>query len=115
MFLPWTLEEKKLAELIIGNLDTNGYLSITLEELALLSNAPIAAVETILKEFKNWTPSGRSTKFKRMSLLQLTNIKEKDKNFIEKILDRHMNNLGAKKYDVIAKDLQVRREEVIRQ
>ena len=51
---------------------------------------------------------------KECLLLQLTNIREKDKIFIEKILDRHMNNLGAKKYDVIAKDLQVRREDVIR-
>ncbi|HJX32326.1 MAG TPA: RNA polymerase factor sigma-54 [Thermodesulfobacteriota bacterium] len=115
VFSPLTLEEKKLAQLIIGNLDNNGYLTATLEELALLSSTTINAIETILKEVQKFDPPGVAARnLKECLLLQLTNIKEKDKIFIEKILDRHMNNLGAKKYDVIAKDLQVRREDVIR-
>jgi RNA polymerase, sigma 54 subunit, RpoN/SigL len=115
VFSPLTLEEKKLAQLIIGNLDTNGYLAATLEELALLSGATINTIETILKEVQKFDPLGVAARnLKECLLLQLTNIKEKDETFIEKILDRHMNNLGAKKYDVIAKDLQVRREDVIR-
>jgi len=115
VFSPLTLEEKKLAQLIIGNLDNNGYLTATLEELALLSSSTINAIETILKEVQKFDPPGVAARnLKECLLLQLTNIGEKDKIFIEKILDRHMNNLGAKKYDVIAKDLQVRREDVIR-
>ena len=115
VFSPLTLEEKKLAQLIIGNLDNNGYLTATLEELALLSSTTINTIETILKEVQKFDPPGVAARnLKECLLLQLTNIREKDKIFIEKILDRHMNNLGAKKYDVIAKDLQVRREDVIR-
>ena len=115
VFSPLTLEEKKLAQLIIGNLDNNGYLTATLEELALLSSTTISTIENILKEVQKFDPPGVAARnLKECLLLQLTNIREKDKIFIEKILDRHMNNLGAKKYDVIAKDLQVRREDVIR-
>jgi len=115
VFSPLTLEEKKLAQLIIGNLDNNGYLTTTLEDLALLSSTTIDTIEVILKEVQKFDPPGVAARnLKECLLLQLTNIKEKDKIFIEKILDRHMNNLGAKKYDVIAKDLQVRREDVIR-
>ena len=115
VFSPLTLEEKKLAQLIIGNLDNNGYLNATLEELVLLSSTTINTIETILKEVQKFDPPGVAARnLKECLLLQLSNIKEKDKVFIEKILDRHMNNLGAKKYDAIAKDLQVRREDVIR-
>ena len=115
VFSPLTLEEKKLAQLIIGNLDNNGYLTATLEELALLSSTTINTIETILKEVQKFDPPGVAARnLKECLLLQLSNVREKDKIFIEKILDRHMNNLGAKKYDVIAKDLQVRREDVIR-
>ncbi|HPD60330.1 MAG TPA: RNA polymerase factor sigma-54 [Thermodesulfobacteriota bacterium] len=115
VFSPLTLEEKKLAQLIIGNLDSNGYLTVTTEDLASLSGATVNAIETILKEVQKFDPPGVAAQnLKECLLLQLTNIKEKDKIFIEKILDRHLNNLGAKKYDAIAKDLQVRREDVIR-
>ncbi|MBP1709493.1 MAG: polymerase sigma-54 factor [Deltaproteobacteria bacterium] len=115
VFSPLTLEEKKLAQLIIGNLDNNGYLTATLEDLTLLSSTTISIIENLLKEVQKFDPPGVAARnLKECLLLQLTNIKEKDKIFIEKILDRHMNNLGAKKYDVIAKDLQVRREDVIR-
>jgi RNA polymerase, sigma 54 subunit, RpoN/SigL len=115
VFSPLTLEEKKLAQLIIGNLDNNGYLNATLEDLALSSGTTINTMEVILKEVQKFDPPGIAARnLKECLSLQLTNIKEKDKIFIEKILDRHMNNLGAKKYDVIAKDLQVRREDVIR-
>jgi RNA polymerase sigma-54 factor len=115
VFSPLTLEEKKLAQLIIGNLDNNGYLTVTLAEVAISSGAPTDTIETILKEVQKFDPPGVAARnLKECLLLQLTNIKEKDKTFIEKILDRHMNNLGAKKYDVIAKDLQVRREDIIR-
>ncbi|WAC07881.1 MAG: RNA polymerase factor sigma-54 [Thermodesulfobacteriota bacterium] len=115
VFAPLTLEEKKLGQLIIGNLDNNGYLNATLEDLALSSGTTINTMEVILKEVQKFDPPGVAARnLKECLRLQLTNIKEKDKIFIEKILDRHMNTLGAKKYDVIAKDLQVRREDVIR-
>ena len=115
VFSPLTWEEKKLAQLIIGNLDNNGYLTVTLEELTLLTGTAISTMETILNEVQKFDPPGVAARnLKECLLLQLTTIKEKDKTFIEKILDRHLNSLGAKKYDVIAKDLQVRREEIIR-
>ena len=115
VFSSLNLEEKKLAELIIGNLDNNGYLTATLEELAACSETPLDEVEKILKEVQKFDPLGVAARnLKECLLLQLINFKEKDKTLVEKILDRHISNLGAKKYDIIAKNLQVRREELIK-
>lgn len=115
VFSSLNFEEKKLAELIIGNLDNNGYLTATLEELASFSGTTLDEIEKILKEVQKFDPLGVAARnLKECLLLQLINFKEKDKTLIEKILDRHINNLGTKKYDIIAKDLQVRREEIIK-
>jgi len=108
-------EEKILAEVIIGNLDPNGYLTATLEEIASSSGSSVAQVEAVLKEVQKFDPPGIAARnLKECLLLQLTNVSQNERELIEKILDRHLNNLGAKKYEAIAKDLQVRRDEVIK-
>jgi RNA polymerase sigma-54 factor len=51
---------------------------------------------------------------KECLLLQLSHVKGKDRTLIEKILTHHMTNLGSKKYNIIAKDLNVNREDIIK-
>ena len=108
-------EEKKVGELIIGNLDANGYLTASLEELCALSGMPSDRVETVLKQVQSFDPQGVAARnLRECLLLQLKAIADKDRALVEKILSAHLHDLGSKKYDSIARALHVRREDVIR-
>ncbi|MBW1679197.1 MAG: RNA polymerase factor sigma-54 [Deltaproteobacteria bacterium] len=108
-------EEKKCGEFIIGNLDNNGYLTVALEELSSISGIKLDKTERILKEIQEFDPPGVAARsLKECLLLQLSYINVKDKPLVEKILTHHMTNLGSKKYNVIAKGLNVNIEDIIK-
>lgn len=108
-------EERQCGQFIIGNLDTNGYLAASLEELSSLTGMKPEEVEKALKVIQSFDPPGVAARNLRECLmLQLSPLSKKDKNLIEAILNHHLTNLGTKKYSVIAKNLNVSREEVIR-
>jgi len=108
-------EEKKCGEFIIGNLDNNGYLTISLEEVASFSRLKVDNVERVLKEIQKFDPPGVAARnLKECLMLQLSHIKGKDKDLVEKILTSHISNLSSKKYNRIAKDLSVSGEDVIK-
>jgi len=50
--------QRQLAEAIIGNLDENGYLTATVEEIAQMENAQVPEVEEALALVQEFDPSG---------------------------------------------------------
>ena len=114
-FSKLNLEEKRCGELIIGNLDKNGYLTVSLEEVALESGVNVDKAEKVLKEIQKFDPPGVAARdLKECLMLQLSHIKGKEKALIKKIITNHMKNLSLKKYNRIAKALNVDREEIIK-
>jgi len=115
IFSQLTTEEKKCGELIIGNLDTNGYLTVSIEELSSMSGTECEKFEKILKEIQQFDPPGVAARdLKECLMLQLPAIDSKEKTLVKKILARHMTNLAAKKYNSIARDLNVPQDTVIK-
>lgn len=57
-FLEITDDEKKIAEEIIGNIDDDGYLRATLDEIAAASEASVDAVTKVLHEVQQLEPAG---------------------------------------------------------
>ena len=93
------METKQLGELIIGNLDNNGYLKASVEEMAFLVTTKPDKVEKALKEIQKFDPPGVAARdLKECLMLQLPLLKnhQEDLDLIEKILDLHINNLGRK-------------------
>jgi len=108
-------DEKKCGELIIGNLDTNGYLTVSLEELSSISGMKSDVSEKVLKEIQKFDPVGVAARdLKECLMLQLALIKDKSKNLAGKILAHHLTKLSEKKYSVIAKDLKITKKEIIK-
>jgi len=109
------LEEKECGALIIGNLDSNGYLAASLEELSSLSDLNIDTVETVLKEIQKFDPSGVAARnLQECLMLQVAHLNNSHKALIEQILTHQITNLGSKKYNCVAKALNVSKEDVIK-
>jgi RNA polymerase sigma-54 factor len=106
--------EETLGALIIGNLDADGYLRATVEELAQDSGATPERVEQVLGLIQSFDPPGIGARdLKECLLLQLNHQGLQDPLVID-IVKHHLANLGNRNYQVIARDLKVSLDEVAR-
>lgn len=107
-----TEEEYSIGEMIIGNIDDDGYLSISLEEIAKDLNKEIKEVERILYIIQTLYPPGIGARdLRECLLLQLKRRNETD-SIAFKIVDNFFSELKFKKYDKIIKELNITTEEL---
>jgi len=94
--------EKKLAEYIIQNVDNNGYLVSSIEEISQLTKTNINQVENILKIVQTFEPNGVGARdLKECLLLQ---IKEDDNPLIEDFISNHLEDIANNKIVKVAKE-----------
>jgi RNA polymerase sigma-54 factor len=99
--------DKALGELIIGNIDENGYLTLPLEELGQTSEVPLQNLERVLKIIQTFHPVGVGARnLSECLLLQLTRLGKGD-GPEAKIVSEYLNDLGKKNYSNIAKGLNI--------
>lgn len=104
--------DKEVAMLIVGNLDRNGYLDISLEEISMESQRSVESVERVLEIVQTLDPAGIAARDLRECLLiQLEQIGEKD-SLAWQIVDEFLHLLEARKVDDIARNLGVSIDEV---
>ena len=104
------------AEEIIGNVDDDGYLRATLEEIAEKRRLPLAVVEKALALVQGFDPIGVASRDLRECLLiQLRDpAREPPANPMAiEILEQHFEALQRCKYPEIARALKVEQERVI--
>ena len=105
-------EGELLGTLIIGNLDADGYLRATVEEIAQDSRTSPARVEEILKLIQGFDPPGVAARdLRECLLLQLTHL-NLDQPLVRDIIENHLIHLGNRNYQAIARDLKVSLEDV---
>ncbi|MCX7872430.1 MAG: RNA polymerase factor sigma-54 [Verrucomicrobiae bacterium] len=105
-------EKWQIAEMIIGNIDENGYLKITLDELAYTTNIPSEQIEEVLKVIHTFHPPGVGARNLRECLLiQLEQAGKKD-SLEYKIVQDHLEALAKHKFPEIAKKLNVEIDDV---
>jgi RNA polymerase sigma-54 factor len=95
--------DRKAAELIIGNIDDNGFLQSTSEEMALNSGIPKEDFERMLALIRSFHPAGTGARDLRdCLLLQLE--RQGEMNSLEyKIVSEHMEDLGKRRFPEIAR------------
>jgi len=103
----------KAGEWIIGNLDDDGYLRATLEELVLQSGLPAAIMERALKHIQTFDPAGVGARDLRECLLIQVRHLDLENTVVEKIVANHLPDLEKRKYTNIAKTLNVTPQEVM--
>ncbi|MDX9701967.1 MAG: RNA polymerase factor sigma-54 [Candidatus Auribacterota bacterium] len=100
-----TDEEKEIGEQIIGNIDDNGYLQSSLEEIAIHSKVSLDKVEQVLELIQKFHPIGVGARnLKECLLIQLRRL-GKEGTLAEKIVSKYLDDLAKKRYAQIAKAL----------
>jgi len=103
-----------IGEFIIGNLDEHGYLKCSIEEISeLLGVYDTSCIEHVLKIIQHFEPLGIAARnLKECLLIQAPFYFNGEASFLIEIIDRHLENLGNKRYQNIAKDLKVSLSEI---
>ncbi|MDH7498981.1 MAG: RNA polymerase factor sigma-54 [candidate division NC10 bacterium] len=104
-----TAEEKliQVGDFIIGNLDENGYLRISLEEVAGETGASQEEVEKALHLIQGFDPPGIAARdLRECLLLQLRELKQ-EQDLAGQIVSHFLRELEGKKWNEIARKLNV--------
>jgi RNA polymerase sigma-54 factor len=110
----FTEEEHEAGTWIIGNLDEEGYLRISLEDICSETNLPIEVVERVLRKIQQFDPVGVAARdLKECLLIQLEQMSPRDP-LAEKIVSEHLALLKNRNYPAIAKRLGVSPDRVNR-
>jgi RNA polymerase sigma-54 factor len=110
----FTEEEHEVGTWIIGNLDEDGYLKISLEDVCSETNLPMEMVERVLRKIQQFDPAGVAARdLKECLLAQLEQISPRD-SLAEKIVSEHLPLLKNRNYPAIAKRIGVSLDRVNR-
>src|SRR5947199_6260156 len=104
--------DRKAAELIIGNIDDNGFLQSTPEEMALNSGIPKEDFEKMLPLIQTFYPAGVGAHDLRECLLIQLRRAGKECSLEYKIVSEHMDDLGRRRFPEIARRMGISVEEV---
>src|SRR5881394_3377064 len=104
--------DRKTAELIIGNIDDNGFLQSTPEEMALNSGIPQEDFEKMLALIQGFHPPGVGARDLRECLLIQLRREGKENSLEYKIVSEHMEDLGRRRFPEIARRMGISVEDV---
>jgi len=107
-------EERLIGTMIIGNLNEDGQLQGSLEEIASQNGFDPATVERVIQKVQAFDPPGVAARDLRECLLLQAQQVFPGETLAQKIISDHLALLARKNYQAIAKELQVPMEEVVR-
>jgi len=110
---PFTDTEMRVGEQIIGNLDQNGYLAASVEEIAVLENVTEKEVEAVLEKVQEYDPPGIAARSLQECLLIQVKLLGIVNPLVEIIIHNHMKDLEIKNYNHIAKKNKVPIDDVL--
>ena len=104
--------DRKTAEVIIGNVDDNGFLQATPEEMSMNTGIPQDDFETMLTLIQSFYPPGVGARDLRECLLIQLKRKGKQSSLEYKIIAEHMEDLGKRRFPEIARRMGISVEQV---
>ena len=105
-------EEMDVAEVIIGNIDENGFLQSTSDELIEASGKDADVVDEVLSVIRSFDPAVvGAADLRECLLLQLERIGKID-SLEYQVIDQHMDALGRRRFPEIARAIGVEIDEV---
>ena len=105
--------QREIGIQIIGNVDGDGYLKISVEELVQLTGYSQEEIEETLYLIQMFDPIGIAARDTRECLLIQARFSNLGGTVVEKIIINHMDDLEDKRYDRIAKGLAISLQEVL--
>jgi RNA polymerase sigma-54 factor len=104
--------DREAAELIIGNIDELGFLSISVEEIAATSGQPVERLQSMLDLVQTFHPVGVGARDLRDCLLIQLRRLGKEQSVEYQIVSQYLDELGKKKFPDIARKLGVTVDQV---
>lgn len=105
--------QKAMGEVIVGNINEDGYLQATLEEMAEKESFDIHELEAVLYQIQSYDPIGVASRdLKECLLVQIYDLQYNDES-LERMVENHLPDLEKKNYQNIAKTLGISMEDVI--
>ncbi|MFH1799421.1 MAG: RNA polymerase factor sigma-54 [Candidatus Omnitrophota bacterium] len=102
-FLELDASQKKIAAEIIGNIDLEGFLKATLEEISATTDAAVPAVEEVLRKIQSLDPPGIGARDLREALLIQLERKGPEATLAREIVREHLDLLAKKDWKTLAK------------
>jgi len=106
-------EEKRIATVIIGNIDDRGYLTSTLEEIAAQEGFTVDQVDDILDTIQRMDPVGVGARDLKECLHIQLRMNRLRNGIVEQIIEHHLHELESRNFQVIAKSLKITLDQVI--
>lgn len=103
---------KEIGMFIIGNVNESGYLDVSVEEITAATGQPEALVLETLSQIQRFDPVGVAARNTRECLLLQVDFLGLKGSLVERIVSDHLHDLENKRYDLIAKALNVNLQEV---
>ncbi len=105
-------EEIKIGEALIGNIDEDGYLSCSIQQIASDLNVPAKEVEKVLRIIQTFEPSGVGARDLRECLMIQLREQGKQDSPAMKIVQSHLEDLKKHRYHKIIESLKLKEEEL---
>jgi len=108
-----TAEDYAAGSVVIGNIDDDGYLTESVEDIAKSLEVPTENIQSALKLIQTFDPAGVGARdLKECLLIQIKELGIK-RPFVEYIISNHIEDIENKKYQKISRSLKVSLEEVL--
>lgn len=104
--------ERQIGEMLIGSINEDGYLTSSLEDMALTAGYSVDQLSTVLDLIREFDPIGVGARDLRDCLLIQIHRLGKADTLAETIVRNHLDALGARKYPDIARQLKVSVDDV---
>jgi len=104
----FTDEELDIGEVVIGNLDSRGYLQATVEELqTLLSGVSAEAVESVIRRIQRLDPVGVAARTVQECLLVQMEVLGLDDPILVSLVREHLEDLEKHRYKPLTKKFKI--------
>ncbi|MEA3347355.1 MAG: RNA polymerase factor sigma-54, partial [Candidatus Auribacterota bacterium] len=100
-------EDLDVAEQIIGNIAENGYLAASIEEIAQSTGFTQELIQSVLEKVQSLEPAGVAARDLNECLLLQLKRRGKENSTEAIIIKNFLNELAAKKYNLISKELKI--------
>lgn len=110
---PFSDDEVVIGEEIIGNIDEDGYLRASVEEIATACSKDPDQVSPVLERIQEFDPCGIAARDVQECLLIQARFMGMEGSVVERVLLGHLKDLETRKYKQIARDLGVDINEVL--
>jgi RNA polymerase sigma-54 factor len=100
-------EDKEVGAIIIANLDLDGYLRCTIDEIAFMANAEVADAERVLQAIQRFEPAGVAARSLSECLLIQLQQRGLGDSLAAALVRDHIAALEGRRFDKLTRELKV--------